>query len=198
MYNKNDAIIIAQSLSNAVNTTLNKSKSIVNYCKNINKIKIVLTLTLAWVYVSMYMSKLFLVILRALLILPDNLLSLFVYKYPTDTNGNQINIVRAETNNEVLTNKLKIFLQCYWTKGGGESAFDRNGFNIKDFSKLVGATVLYCTYLKEYKNTNPETFWTDINKIMLKTTDDRQYVKITKEDGKLVENDVFLNHVDLD
>ncbi len=167
------------------------------FFNNINKFKILLAITFAWAYISVLFSNMFMKMLKCMMYIPDKYISIFLLKNePYNSNGKRVNILDVRSDKEILTNKLKLFVQCYWKRGGGESAFDNNGFNIREFGKMVGASVFYCTYLlsdKSHKMT-PEEFLNSINQVIF-TSDDGTYYKKINKNGN---TDVLLGHVDLD
>jgi hypothetical protein len=204
-----DVNMVAQSLTNFANlvyqnTKFNleycksKSNNVLEYCRNMNKFKLLISFTFAWAYLSMCGTKLFTAILRMLLFLPDKYLSPFVFKQPCNTDGKKIKIIHVESDKEVLTNKLKLFVQCYWKSANNESAFENNGFNVREFGKMVGASIFYCTYLLSDNDdkVSPEDFWNSVNQFIIKSDDGIHYHKISK--NNMQSNKVFLGHIDFD
>ena len=171
----------------------------IDYFNNLNRFKLLLLLTLLWTYINMYAAKCFAYIIKILLCMPDKLLSPIVtmQNYLT-TDCKNIKILHAQSNDEILTNKLKLFMQCYWKPADDQSAFNKNGFNIKDFTSLVKTNILYCTYLltdskgKILLNDKPEDFFSTIKQFIVQYTDGK-YEKTTDAEYNMLFNSAGSN-----
>lgn len=126
--------------------------------------------------------------------IPDQFLVVPI-KSVTNTDGKEINILYAHNGNSDITNKFKLFLRCYWEKGGLDS-YDSNGFDFRKISNLLGCSMLYCCYLLDDKKVemSPEKFLNNIKLFMVEQQENGNcYRTINNKKKKLL-----MRHVDFD
>lgn len=136
-------------------------------------IKIVLQVTWWYAWMGLQITKTFEMIFRLLLSMPDNCALLYGLvklnsKPIINTHGKKVNIINAYNEAGNITNKLKLFLQWYWTNADNEM-YDSNGFNFNEFSKILNCSMLYCSYLLTDVDgdMSPEDFLKNVKKVVI-------------------------------
>jgi len=99
-----------------------------------------------WAWVVLYKNKLYEQILRILFYLPDQYLKIFTYCIPHHytTDNRQINILWViNENNQILTNKFKIYMAYYWETS---DLHQTNGFSFLKASTILRTNKIQCYY----------------------------------------------------
>lgn len=114
-----------------------------------DKVDIALKVTKAWAYAGLYTTKILETFFMAILVIPDKWLEIpgNLVSQVSNTAGEKIQILSANSDMGDITNKLKLFLRFYWEKGGPASSSEYNGFDFLEFKKLLKSSMLYCCYL---------------------------------------------------
>jgi hypothetical protein len=141
----------SQFIDNNIEFILNK---FINKIVIVDKLQLILFVTWLWVYIGLIVTKILEKMLKVLLKLPDTLLNIPLSKVES-TNGDNINIISAVSNDGEVTNKLKLLLRLYWQKGGDEQVSEENGIDCQKIFDLLKCSVIYICYFLEEKNKQP-------------------------------------------
>jgi hypothetical protein len=177
------SVLITEKILFAISLSASRlTHFIMEFSKKFDKLTILFYLTMTLTYINFYFYKLVLLLFSIVIKIPDFYLNFFS-KYNNilkNTKGETINILDAFSDRGIITNKLKLFMNYYWQKGGESSAFSKDGINIKKFMDMVGCTVIYCRYVlngevvpssveqnSEDTFINNPKFWEGIKKILV-------------------------------
>lgn len=157
-----------------------------------DKVQLILFMTWVWALSGLYLTKLFELIFRAVLRLPDSWLGIFNNLDIVNDTGKHIHILHATNGVSPITNKLKLFLKYYWTYDQD----DGGRFSFQSLSKQLNCSVLYCSYLLTYpdRDISPSVFWNDIHKFSVYSHNGKIYQCTTdKQEKLLLFNEVRFN-----
>ncbi len=120
-----------------------------------DKVRVAMFVTWLWALAGLYISKLFEMVFRLILKMPDNW-------FCTGFNPEGAKILFASDGRKEITNKFKLFLKYYWEKD------DKGGnFSFASLQRLLNCSMLYCSYLLTEKDAgttvHPEKFWKNVN-----------------------------------
>jgi hypothetical protein len=114
---------------------------------NIDKISILMSITLAWSKICRFSTKVSECVVKNLFKLPDRYLSCLATNVCTNSSNKYITITTATDGNNDIRNKLSIIMHLYWEIGGSNHACETNGFDFARITKLLNVKQLYCEYV---------------------------------------------------
>ena len=150
------------------------------YNTYVDKFKFIMLVTWIWAYIGMQISKMFNIMFRCIMLLPDKVFSIpnKIITCPKTKQDTYVHIIQAKTDVcDDITQRFIMYLKFYWQKNIGFA----NGFLFSTFCKLFNCTSLYCLYVLS-KNKYIHKF------------DDVNCINIVKKENKYFNNDKPLPH----
>lgn len=149
----------------------------------IDKVKIAMTVTYAWAWAGLYVTKAFEALFMGVLNMPDKWLA-FPIGDAVNSSGQKIKILSAKSGQSDITNKLKLFMKLYWEKGNIYSANDTNGFDFAKLAKLLNISMMYCCYLltDAKGDIQPEQFWNSVHMFLVEQASNGDCYRSNKRD----------------
>lgn len=113
-----------------------------------------------------------------------------------------IQILHAQTDIAVCSNKLRILLATNWETGGEDYPHSKSGFDINIIRKFIACQTLQITYIISEDIDGfliPNEFEQDVKKITISRTDNGKFCRtFMKDDGDSEESkELIMGHIEL-
>jgi hypothetical protein len=114
-------------------------------------LQLALATTRLWAWVGLYMVKVFEMIFRAILSLPESVLSVPAWftrcEVPVTAENDCVKIIKACDGKQDVTSKFKLFLASYWMEAKPSTINNQNGFEFRKLVDILQVTSLYVQYV---------------------------------------------------
>ncbi len=129
-------------------------------------IKTAFRVTIFWVWIGLQVTRLFEMLFRLILNLPDKWLRVFSTMQLFNSTGQEIKIIEAsDEHGKEISNKLKLYISHYWQNATDST--ETNGFDIRRLFDMIHCSAVYCTFvLKNSKDSQgriaPNKVWSHL------------------------------------
>jgi hypothetical protein len=165
-------------IDNAVSAADSCIWGIVEKTRLVDKMQVAMFVSWIWAFIGLRIAKAFELIFSMILKMPDSWLRCIPTRPIVNDHKERVVIRDATNQHGSITNKFKLFLRYYW-----ESDQDGNKFSFPQLTRLLGCSMLYCSYLLTDSNGNipPEQFYRNAHQFLIsaKTAKPDQYTTRT-------------------